>query len=333
MAPGRELHRNSISSTKIPASGQNSAVSFAMMNTPSILAAVCLLLSPLSSASSVSMTENKHEVARLSSSYSVPSWLPCGNATSDLDKIQSRGYLKVGTTGDYKPFSYKVNNRTLLPAIPDINTTYIGADIDLAQALSNSLSLAKPIEFIPTNWGNLTADIAAGKFDIAMSGVSITLARAQRAFFSTAIQRVGKAACVRCADLTRFSSLAAIDMAGVKVAVNPGGTNEAFDRANLKSATIVLVQDNNAVYQAVIEGQADAMISDIVEVELQVRLHPETLCIVNPDAAFTFEELGYMIGRDPVWKQYLDTFVHFQVGSGNWNRTLEKWMSYKWPSV
>lgn len=255
------------------------------------------------------------------------------NTTSFLDKIQSRSYLKVGTTGDYKPFSYRVTNRTALPATPAINTTYIGADIDMAQLLSNSLGLSGPVEFVPTVWANITSDLVAQKFDIAMSGVSITLARAQKVFFSTAVQRVGKAACVRCADLEKFSSLAAIDTAGVKVAVNPGGTNEAFDRANLKAATIVLVPDNNAVYKAVMDGDADAMISDVVEVELQVRLHPGMLCIVNPDATFTFEELGYMVGRDVVWNQYLDMFVHIQLGSGNWNRTLEKWMEYKWPSV
>lgn len=255
------------------------------------------------------------------------------NITSLLDRIQARGYLKVGTTGDYKPFSYKVTNRTALPATPAINTTYIGADIDLAQALSNSLGLPRPVEFVPTIWANLTSDIVAQKFDVAMSGVSITLARARKAFFSTAIQRVGKAACVRCADLEKFSSLAKIDTAGVKVAVNPGGTNEAFDRANLKAASIVLVPDNNAVYKAVMDGDADAMISDIIEVELQVRLHPGVLCIVNPNSTFTFEELGYMIERDAAWKQYMDLFVHIQVGGGGWNRTLEKWMSYQWPTV
>ncbi|KAF2035457.1 ABC-type amino acid transporter [Setomelanomma holmii] len=286
-----------------------------MVNSASVLAAAYLLISPLVSASSATPAKNEHEYKTSSS------------------RIQSRGYLKVGTTGDYKLFSYKVTNRPALPATPVINTTYIGADLDLAQALSNSLSLPQHIDFVPTIWANLTADITAQKFDIAMSGVSITLARASKAFFSTSIQRVGKAASVRCADLAKFSSLAAIDAAGVKVAVNPSGTNEAFDRANLKTATIVLVQDNNAVYQAVINGQADAMISDIIEVELQVRLHLGTLCVVHPDAAFTFEELGYMIGRDTVWKQYLDTFVHIQLGSGNWNRTLEKWMSYQWPSV
>jgi cyclohexadienyl dehydratase len=278
------------------------------------------------------LPEQPGEYIRLTPhSYSVPATY--SNITSILDKIQARGYLKVGTTGDYKPFSYKVTNQTALPATPAINTTYIGADIDLAQSLSNSLGLSRPVEFVPTIWANLTSDLAAQKFDVAMSGVSITLARAQKAFFSTAVQRVGKAACVRCADLAKFSSLAAIDTAGVKVAVNPGGTNEAFDRANLKEATIVLVQDNNAVYKAVMDGDADAMISDVIEVELQVRLHPGVLCIVNPNATFTFEELGYMVARDVVWKQYMDTFVHIQLGSGEWNRTLEKWMSYKWPSI
>jgi cyclohexadienyl dehydratase len=255
------------------------------------------------------------------------------NTTSILDKIQARGYLKVGTTGDYKPFSYKATNLTALPSTPAINTTYIGADIDMAQSLSNSLGLPHPVEFVPTAWANLTSDLVAHRFDVAMSGVSITLARAQKAFFSSAIQRAGKAACVRCSDLSSLGSLAAIDAAGVKVAVNPGGTNEAFDRANLKAATIVVVPDNNAVYKAVMDGDADAMISDVIEVELQVRLHPGVLCVVNPGETFTFEELGYMIARDVVWKQYLDLFVHVQLGNGGWNRTLEKWMSYEWPSV
>ncbi|KAJ8119054.1 hypothetical protein OPT61_g111 [Boeremia exigua] len=298
-----------------------------MMGPISVLMTACLLVSPLATASG----EKNDHGTKYSPNYSVPT--SYSNITSILDNIIARGYLKVGTTGDYKPFSYKVTNRTALPATPAINTTYIGADIDLAQSLSNSLGLSRPVEFVPTIWANLTSDIAAQKFDVAMSGVSITLARAQKAFFSTAIQRVGKAACVRCADLAKFSSLAAIDTAGVKVAVNPGGTNEAFDRANLKTAEIVLVQDNNAVYKAVMDGDADAMISDIIEVELQVRLHPEILCIVNPNATFTFEELGYMVGRDVAWKQYMDLFVHIQLGGGGWNRTLEKWMSYKWPSV
>ena len=141
----------------------------------------------------------------------------------------------------------------------------IGADITAAQSLSNALGLAHPVQFVKTAWANLTTDLAAGKFDIAMGGISLTLLRSRSAFFSTAIQRVGKTGCIRCSDSAKFTSLSDIDQAGVKVVVNPGGSNYAFDVANLKSASIVLVEDNNAVYEAVLDGSADAMISDLIE--------------------------------------------------------------------
>ncbi|OHF01548.1 bacterial extracellular solute-binding protein, family 3 [Colletotrichum orchidophilum] len=259
--------------------------------------------------------------------------LSYANVTSLLDTIIARGYMNVGTTGDYKPFTYLVTNQTTLPNTTAINTTYIGADIDAAQSLSNALGLPKPPRLVATKWANITSDLSAGKFDIAMGGVSLTLARAKTAFFSTAIQRVGKTACIRCADADKYTDLASLDQAGVKVAVNPGGTNEAFDRANLKSATIVMVEDNNAVYQAVLDGSADAMISDLIEVELQVKLHEGELCIANPDEPFNFEELAYAVPRDIVWKHFVDAWVHVQLGSGGWNGTLEKWLNYKWPSV
>ncbi|KAK0108454.1 hypothetical protein ONS95_003256 [Cadophora gregata] len=264
-----------------------------------------------------------------------PPTLSYTNLTSQLDQILTRGYLKVGTTGDYKPFSYLVTNTSALPSTNTtaINTTYIGADITAAQSLSNALGLPNPVRFGQTAWANLTTDLAAGKFDIAMGGVSLTLARSRSAFFSTAIQRVGKTGCIRCSDSSKYTSLSTIDQPGVKVVVNPGGSNYTFDVANLKSARIVLVEDNNAVYEAVLDGTADAMISDLIEVELQLKLHPGELCIVNPGEPFNFEELAYMMGRDVVWKAFVDAWVHVMLGSGAWNETLTEWMDYKWPSV
>lgn len=238
----------------------------------------------------------------------------------------------MGTTGDYKPFSYKVTNVTALPNGTSFNTTYIGADIDMAQSLSNALSLPSPPVFVPSVWANLTKNIAANKFDIGMGGISVTLSRAQTAFFSTPVQRVGKTGCIRCADKTKYTDFATLDVAGTKIAVNPGGTNEAFDKANFKNADLVLVADNNAVYQAVVDGTADAMVSDKIEVELQINLHNGTLCMVNEEP-WTFEELGYLSPRDQVWKNFVDTWVRIKQGDGSWNTTLAKWMAYEWPAV
>ncbi|XMA07566.1 hypothetical protein WAI453_000357 [Rhynchosporium graminicola] len=287
--------------------------------------------------SGVSMSEPRQNCPKDSDSWnSSPASISCANVTSKLDEIIQRGYLKVGTTGDYKPFTYLVTNTTLLPnstLTAGLNTTYIGADITAAQSLSKALGLPSRVQFVPSAWANLTTDLSAGRFDIAMGGVSATLARSRSAFFSTAIQRVGKTGCIRCSDAEKFTDLASIDRPGVKVVVNPGGSNQAFDEANLKKASVLLVDDNNAVFQAVLSGLADAMISDLIEVELQVRLHPGELCIVNPGKPFNFEELAYMVGRDVVWKNFVDAWVHIFLGSGAWNQTLEEWMDYKWPRV
>ena len=95
------------------------------------------------------------------------------------------------------------------------------------------------LDIIPTTWATLLPDLTGDKFDIGMGGISITLPRQKVAFFSQPVMRVGKSPIARCADKDRFATLAEIDRPGVRVIVNPGGTNEAYDRANLHTAEIV----------------------------------------------------------------------------------------------
>lgn len=251
--------------------------------------------------------------------------------TSDslLDTILSRGHLLVGTTGAYKPFTYLTNTTN----ITTTNSSYIGADIDMAFSLSNALSLSQPPIFVPTTFANLTLDLSASKFDIAMSGVSLTLPRALTTFFSTPVLRVGKAACVRCEDVDKFQSLEDIDQTGVRVVAPPGGSNLEFDRANLKKAEILEVEDNNVLFEEVVGGRADVVITDVVEVELAERLYRGVLCRGGERGkTFSFEELGYVVPRgEGVWVRFVDEWLRIQLGSGEWNRTLEGWMGYAWP--
>ena len=80
------------------------------------------------------------------------------------------------------------------------------------------------VEFVPTTWPTLSKDFAANTFDIAMGGVSITLARQLIGSFSTPIMREGEAPISRCGETEKFDTLAEIDEPGVRVVVNPGGT-------------------------------------------------------------------------------------------------------------
>lgn len=182
-------------------------------------------------------------------------------ADPDWDTLQRTGVLRVGTTGDYAPFS------------EDRRGSLRGLDIELAQGLARSWGLR--VEFVPTSWPTLMDDLRARKFDVALSGISVTPERCRLADFSAPYYFDGKMPIARRENAARFSSLARIDQPGVRVMENPGGTNERFAREHLHRATIVLYPDNRTIFDALVAGRADVMITDGLEVRLQERRHPE----------------------------------------------------------
>ncbi len=234
-------------------------------------------------------------------------------AQSRLDDIIARGTLRVGLTGDYRPFS-----------LLDKDTgVYGGIDVDMAKSLADALGVK--LEIVPTTWATLLPDIAADRFDVGMGGISITLPRQKAALFSQPVMRTGKAVIARCSERDRYVSLAAIDRPGVKVLVNPGGTNERFDRTNLHQAEIVPFPDNTRIFDELANGQGDVMITDAVETKLQQKLHPN-LCAIHPDQPFDFGELGYLLPRDMVFKQFVDQWLHITQENGSQARLMETYL-------
>ena len=107
-------------------------------------------------------------IAALLAAIAAPAWAD----GSRLEAILERHVLRVGTSGDYRPF-------TML----DRETgEYSGFDIDMARSLAKALGVS--IAFAPTTWGGLAKGLADGDFDIAMGGVSVTLDRQKIGFFS-----------------------------------------------------------------------------------------------------------------------------------------------------
>ena len=232
---------------------------------------------------------------------------------SKLDVILARGTVRVGLPGDYRPF-----------ALRDKTTGhYEGLDVDMAESLGRALGTK--VELVPTTWGGLLADLAADKFDLAMGGIAATLERQKTAFFSIPLLRTGKAAIARCTDKDRFGSLADIDRPGVKVLTNPGGANEKFDRAALKAADIVVFPDNTGIFDELVAGRGDVMITGAMETRLQQKLHP-MLCAIHPDRPFDFSEHAYLLPRDVVLKAWIDQWLHIAIETGEYNRLTAKWL-------
>jgi cyclohexadienyl dehydratase len=230
---------------------------------------------------------------------------------SRLDTVQKSGKLRVCTPGDYTPFSLQKGD------------AYEGLDVDLVQAAAKALG-AEAV-FVKSAWPTLMKDFVE-KCDVGVGGISVTLERQKTAFFSQAYMVNGKAPITRCENLAKFQTVADIDKPGVTVIENPGGSNERYARANFKSAKIVIYNDNTTIFDEILKGNADVMISESAETLVQQKLRPG-LCAVNPDKPLQYGEMAWLLPRgDVAFKAWIDQWLHLTKASGDYDRIAARWL-------
>ncbi len=235
--------------------------------------------------------------------------------TSALDEVLDRGHVRICTTGDYRPFTYRN---------PDTGE-YEGLDIRMGRDLAAALDVEA--RFVETSWSTLIEDMQAGRCDISMGGISIKLERQAKAYFSDAYLVTGKAPITRCENTGKYQTVEQINDPSVTITANPGGTNEQFARERLGKAKLVMHDDNTTIFEKIIDGTADVMVTDAVETELQANRNPE-LCAVNPDDPFTYSPMGYLLPRgDEVWRQWVNQWLTLTTESGEFDRMYEQAMN------
>ena len=225
-----------------------------------------------------------------------------------LTQIRDSGILRVGTTGDYAPFSES-----------RVAGQYNGIDIDLIHDLANTLEVE--VVLVATSWPSLLSDLSNNEFDIAMSGISRTLQRQQHGFLSKPYYTGGKTPIIRCGDQTRLKSLSDIDQKGIRIIVNPGGTNERYVEAHIKLAEKVLFADNRTIFEEIVQGRADVMITDAIEVTLQTN-RQQALCPAMPGKTLTYQEKAILMQQDPILLNYVNLWLDLRLADGTVQRTF-----------
>jgi cyclohexadienyl dehydratase len=238
------------------------------------------------------------------------------SAQSHLDKVLQQKTLDVCTTGDYKPYTFLKEDGS-----------YEGIDIAMAESLAKSLD-AK-VKWVKTSWKTLMTDFVAGKCDIAMGGISVTLPRQRQVFFAERLDTDGKIPLVRCTDVKKYRTVEQINKASVRLIEPAGGTNEAFVRAHLPKANLTLSHDNMGIFQQLVDRKADVMITDASEALYQQKRYPK-LCAVNPDKPMQYGEKAYMLPRDDMsWKLYVDQWLHLSKVTGEYQQIIDQWLAVK----
>lgn len=228
--------------------------------------------------------------------------------------IVQRGVLRVGTTGDFYPFSLR-----------DAKTnSYQGYDIDVARQLAKDLGVR--LEFVQTSWQGLVSGMLAGKYDIALSGITVTMERMKSVGFSDSYVAVRLVPLIRKEDTAKFRNWQDLDRPEVTIAVELGTSSESIVRGLYKKARIIAVEAPTArSYQEVLTRRADAGINDILTYSRAAEKYP-TLMVLNDQDPVGLMHNGIMLQQgDQVLLNWLNAWVKTRTESRFFEELNAKW--------
>ena len=242
---------------------------------------------------------------------------PASSEANKLEKIMDQGVLKVGTTGDYQPMSY---------LDPDTGE-YVGFENELTKDLAGEMGVE--IQYVETSWPTLMEDTLAGKFDLAICGITVNDARKEKALMSNGYIVNGKTILCRAEDADKYTSLEAINRPEVRVMVNPGGLNEQFARENLPDVTLIIHDVNQEIPVLVASGEADIMITEIMEAGYYVG-QDSRLAAPLVQEPFTHGEIGVLMpkGSEDLLN-YVNDFLRKEKESGRIDELADEYF-YKY---
>lgn len=227
-----------------------------------------------------------------------------------LQAYAEPGVLRVGTSGDYAPFSLAA------PGAPD---GVDGFDVALARAYAEERGLS--LELVRFAWPQLAADLAAGHFDVAMSGITVRPDRSLVGRFSVPLATSGAVALVR--EPTSVSNLDELDQRRYRIAVNAGGHLERVAHARFRRATLVSVPENDAVLRALESLSVDAVITDSLEAPLWEAQAGE----VRRFGPFTRDRKAMLVRADrPGLAADLDRWLLARAADGSLGALRSRWI-------
>jgi len=195
--------------------------------------------------------------------------------------------LRVGSSGDYAPFSIRDE------------TGWDGFDVHMARRFAKDTG--RRLELVEFRWPALELDLAANRFDVVMSGVTMRPWRALVGTFTRPVARVGAMVLMRPGIAT---TLAELDQPDRRIGVNAGGYLERVARRLFRRAEIMPVGDNRQLAGQLRAGAVDALVSDELEVPLFRRVVPDA----NALGPLTNDRKAYL-ARDPALAEELDAWL------------------------
>lgn len=230
---------------------------------------------------------------------------------STLNQIVKRGELRVGIEAGYLPFEMR-----------DKRGEIIGFDVDLAKLMARYMGVK--VTFVNTQWDGIIPALLTDKFDILMSGMTITPERNLQVNFAEPYITIGQTILLNAKHKDAVKSVKDLNDPKYTIATKLGTTGEIAARRFLGKAKIKTFETEADSALEVRNGRADAFVYDLPFNVVYGAQYKDAL--IHLKEPFTREPLGWAIRKgDPDFLNWLDHFQNHIRNDGTYDALYNKW--------
>jgi len=232
---------------------------------------------------------------------------------STLENILKSGKLRVGFEAGYMPFE-----------MTDKKGNFVGFDIDIAKEMAKAMG----VEFVPVNtaWDGIIPSLITGKFDIIMSGMTVTQERNLKINFADPNIIVGQTILLNKKHEGKVNSYKDLNDPQFIVTSKLGTTGEQATKRKIPKCTYKSFETETEAVLEVINGKADAYVYDQPNcVVVMAEQGKDKLIFL--DKPFTYEPLAWAIQKgDPDFLNWLNNFLRQIQNDGRYDHIYDKWI-------
>ncbi|NHR81509.1 ABC transporter substrate-binding protein [Citrobacter portucalensis] len=217
-----------------------------------------------------------------------------------------------------------------LTVFADDNKTLIGSEADIARLVADSLGLE--LNVVPTSWEDWPLGVTSGKYDAAISNITVTKARKEKFDFAT-YRKDSLGFYVKTGSKLKKIEQAE-DIAGLRIIVGSGTNQEAillaWNDENVKKGlqpfTPVYTKDDAAQTLALQSGRADAYFGPNVIGAWKAALNGKTQLVGSVDGGWPkAAHIAVTLKKDIGLVLPVQTALNGVIGNGDYDKVLNRW--------
>ena len=165
----------------------------------------------------------------------------------------NQGKLTVAMSTDFAPFEF-------VDTTKKGQNKYVGSDVALAKEIAKAFGVE--LEIKAMGFDETLVALDNGIADVAISGFSYTVARAASYLYTDCYYDEGdggQVIVIKKADENKFTSIASMNVAGVKIAAQNGALQQDLVTKFTPNATLVKIDDLNSAYDTLKAGSVDGV--------------------------------------------------------------------------